>query len=192
MNNEMRCAKEDARAARSKALIKEALLAVTRERPFAEVTVTALCAQAGVGRQTFYRHYKNTSDVLDEVLDEALEKMRSVIEQVDAVPLGGCRNCSATFCSFVREDERYRSLFMDDALAARIVEKLVPFTCGDYRRKLSDACTLTDEQLEGVVFFQLAGCLASAKRAASLDVERWERIQTAIDHYVKGGIESLG
>ena len=43
--------------------------------PFDAITVSALCREAGVHRGTFYLHYRNTMEVLDELLDDALENV---------------------------------------------------------------------------------------------------------------------
>ena len=62
----------DRRTAYTRSVIKEALLALKRTVPFDAITVSALCREAGVHRGTFYLHYRNTLEVLDERLDYAL------------------------------------------------------------------------------------------------------------------------
>lgn len=41
-----------------------ALLALLEKKPFDYITVSELCAEAGVNRSTFYLHYENTQDLL--------------------------------------------------------------------------------------------------------------------------------
>lgn len=50
---------EDPRTARTKARLREALLAECAARPLAEVSVSAVVRRAGVGRATFYLHYED-------------------------------------------------------------------------------------------------------------------------------------
>lgn len=57
-------------AVRSRAMLRQAMLALLHERPYERITVTALCSQAQLGRKTFYRNYKDRDEVLREYLDE--------------------------------------------------------------------------------------------------------------------------
>ncbi|MEV7524258.1 TetR/AcrR family transcriptional regulator [Streptomyces sp. NPDC091371] len=50
---------EDPRTARTKARLRESLLAECADRPLAEVSVSAVVRRAGVGRATFYLHYED-------------------------------------------------------------------------------------------------------------------------------------
>lgn len=62
--------RQDARVVRSKRRMRDALLHLMTERPLAEITVTQLCSEASVNRNTFYAHYASPSDVLDELMGE--------------------------------------------------------------------------------------------------------------------------
>ncbi|MFF3862746.1 TetR/AcrR family transcriptional regulator [Streptomyces sp. NPDC002209] len=50
---------EDPRTARTKARLRESLLAECADRPLGEVSVSAVVRRAGVGRATFYLHYED-------------------------------------------------------------------------------------------------------------------------------------
>ena len=76
-----RRAPHDPRAARTRARLREALLAECAERPLAEVGVAALVRRAGVGRATFYVHYADLEalavDACADVVREAVEALHS-------------------------------------------------------------------------------------------------------------------
>lgn len=63
-------ARQDARVAKSKRRMRDALLRLMRQKPLADVTVTELCSEASVNRNTFYAHYASPIDVLDELMGE--------------------------------------------------------------------------------------------------------------------------
>ena len=44
----------------------KALIALLEEKPFEYITVREICQKAEVNRSTFYLHYENTRDLLDE------------------------------------------------------------------------------------------------------------------------------
>ncbi|MFJ9722210.1 TetR/AcrR family transcriptional regulator [Streptomyces sp. NPDC101209] len=80
---------EDPRAARTRARLRQALLAECAERPLAEVGVAALVRRAGVGRATFYVHYDGLEalavDACAEVVREAVEALHSWTGRPDPV-----------------------------------------------------------------------------------------------------------
>lgn len=46
----------------------QALLSLLLEKEFAYITVKEICSRAGVNRSTFYLHYENTADLLEEAV----------------------------------------------------------------------------------------------------------------------------
>ena len=62
--------KTDRRTIMTKGMIKDALLELLQNTPYEKITVTSLCKQSEITRATFYLHYNNIDNVLDELLDE--------------------------------------------------------------------------------------------------------------------------
>lgn len=46
----------------------KALLTLLEKKPFEYITIRELCQEAGVNRSTFYLHYENTHDLLEETI----------------------------------------------------------------------------------------------------------------------------
>lgn len=65
--------KMDRRIENTKENIRRALIKLSVAKPYPEITVKELCAVADINRTTFYTHYKNTREVLDDVEKRALE-----------------------------------------------------------------------------------------------------------------------
>lgn len=63
----------DLRVQRTHKLIQEALLDLTVEKGFANVTVRDITQKAGINRATFYRHYQDKFDLLDRYSQEVYE-----------------------------------------------------------------------------------------------------------------------
>src|SRR5512143_3352795 len=56
----------DRRVQRTDRLIVEALIELTTQKGFAAVTVQDIVQRAGINRATFYRHYRDKFDLLDQ------------------------------------------------------------------------------------------------------------------------------
>lgn len=65
---------EDARVARTKKKLKDALVALMGRKPLAEISVSELCEEAAVNRNTFYSHYRSPQDLFDVLVAELSER----------------------------------------------------------------------------------------------------------------------
>lgn len=61
---------DDLRVRRTRKLLQDALIQLTVEKGFPNVTIRDLCERALVNRSTFYRHYLDKYDLLDQFMDE--------------------------------------------------------------------------------------------------------------------------
>lgn len=75
--------KTDRRQARTKQLLRKALLSLIEEKSIEGITVTDITTRADINRGTFYLHYRDVADMLDQLKEEAFEKVRSIIQQLD-------------------------------------------------------------------------------------------------------------
>ena len=91
--------KENRRVSATKRMLREGLLRLLRTQPIDEIRVTELCEESGVNRATFYRHFNQPRDVLEELRATILQELQvSVRRNVKpGVPKSGleaiCRYC---------------------------------------------------------------------------------------------------
>jgi AcrR family transcriptional regulator len=60
---------KDRRSVRTRASLRDALLGLAEEHDLAAITVQQVVDRANVGRATFYLHYRNREELIDEVFD---------------------------------------------------------------------------------------------------------------------------
>lgn len=61
-------------------MIAAALLTLMKDKPFAQISVTEICEEAGIGRKTFYRNFELKEDVIDFRLDSLCNLFEREIE----------------------------------------------------------------------------------------------------------------
>ena len=89
-------AKTDRRVQYTKTALRQSLLTLLQEQPIGKITVSRLCEQADVNRNTFYAHYSRPEDLLHEIEEELFDEiMRSMehsltTESIDAFLLEIC------------------------------------------------------------------------------------------------------
>lgn len=75
--------KMDRRKARTKQQLHRALLALLAEKGADTITVTEVAERADVNRGTFYLHYKDVADMLQQMKDEVFQHLSACVEQLD-------------------------------------------------------------------------------------------------------------
>ncbi len=67
----------DPRLRRTHKLLQDALIELTAEHGFDAITVGDITKRAGVNRVTFYRHYQDKYDMLEQILNEVIRQFTS-------------------------------------------------------------------------------------------------------------------
>jgi len=62
----------DARILKSRAALRDALIALTGEKPFAELTVAEIAKRASVGYATFFRHFPSKEALLADIAESLI------------------------------------------------------------------------------------------------------------------------
>ncbi len=70
---------EDRRVRKTKRAIREAMIRLMRYKPISDITVTELTREADLDRRTFYLHYDNLYDIIEEIEQEAIERLDAAI-----------------------------------------------------------------------------------------------------------------
>ena len=88
--------------------------------PFSKITVTALCRQAGVSRNAYYRNFTSLTDILREYLsgrwDAYYELHRGEYQLPD--------NLGELFCAYIYSERRFITLLNRDGLM-QVLEDLL-------------------------------------------------------------------
>lgn len=71
----------DKRVIRTKKAIRTALFRLMESKDIASITISELTALANVNRRTFYTHYSNLTDILDETESEIVDAFQKLIDK---------------------------------------------------------------------------------------------------------------
>lgn len=77
----------DRRSLRTRAALKEALAEELQNCDLSQVTVTALTQRADVTRRTFYSHYRDISDLVEDIEGEVLAEMQKLLSVISETRL---------------------------------------------------------------------------------------------------------
>ena len=72
----------DRRTRYTRQAIKEILLEELKNKPYSKITVTEICKKAEMNRGTFYLHYYDIDDVLNDILEDFLSDTSGVLDHI--------------------------------------------------------------------------------------------------------------
>ena len=72
--------KTDARVKYTRMVIQQTFLELLQKKPISKITVTEICEIAGINRATFYKHYMDPYDLLEQFENEAIQGLLSMME----------------------------------------------------------------------------------------------------------------
>jgi AcrR family transcriptional regulator len=70
---------QDRRITRTKAAIRKALVSLIGEKGFDAISIKDITTKAGINRGTFYLHYKDKFDLLDQTLEDITGDIESIL-----------------------------------------------------------------------------------------------------------------
>ncbi len=82
MNNTQRH-NSDKRVIRTKRSIRNALFKLMECKNIEDISISELTANANVNRRTFYTHYRNITDILDEIEAELVQALTEMLATAD-------------------------------------------------------------------------------------------------------------
>lgn len=203
--------KTDRRTIYTKNAIKDSLLELLNHSSYEKITVTALCKQSEITRATFYLHYDNIDDVLNELLDEAL-RLTELDSGFSPSPTSSSTNTSLSnpvssivnsddsanetsntydpdtllpVCQRAASDPKYRILFLDNTMCNYILGKL-------YRRerekqipKIMNIYHISEWEADKLFLYMLNGSFAVNKSLGWNKNSEWYQAQKIIQNLIK-------
>jgi len=123
--------KTDRRVLRTRDALGNALVALMQEKPFEEITVQQVLDCAGVGRATFYVHYRDKDDLFLSDMEDFLEHRSTALTRQGAsakrlVPVreffAHVRDASELYAALVRSGKMNDVQALGRGLFARSIE----------------------------------------------------------------------
>ncbi|WP_428261306.1 TetR/AcrR family transcriptional regulator [Haliangium sp.] len=116
-------AKQDRRIQRSQLALKTALLELTVEKGFDTLSVAEIAERANVGRSTFYAHYADKDDLLQDSVNGLGEHLRDYVEASDPSAAPGVHPALRFCLPMLEHVQEQRLLFL--AMAGRRSSELI-------------------------------------------------------------------
>ena len=135
-------------------LLKTALIELMQEKPFKQITIKELCEKADLNRTTFYLHYSEQQEVLNDVVQEVLEKTSEYMKNVS--PTAETVELIEAFLIYIQKNDLiFRTLLCSEDTAG-FKDDFISYVLASIRDNLPDYGGVTCEPY--VLAFLMNGC----------------------------------
>ena len=112
---------KDARAVRTSAALRDAMLSLLEAKPFEQITVRDICAQAGVHYATFFRHHETKEALLDHLAAKQIEHLVQLTLPIRMSQ--GEQTANRALCEYVHENRRLWAVLLNGGASAAMREE---------------------------------------------------------------------
>ena len=112
--------KQDRRTRYTRQTIKETFLELLKQKNFTKITVTEICKISEINRGTFYLHYYDIHDVLEDILNDIAQDLKTTVEHLFCPNQKSCSYPEHHFLSRTREVTRYKATAVTHSALSRI------------------------------------------------------------------------
>mgnify|MGYP000874251948 CR=1 FL=1 len=82
----MKKPKESRKTRYTRTVLKDSLIGLMKEKPISKITIKELCENADINRTTFYAHYSDQYDLLQNIEEETLTWCKDIIKDLSDKP----------------------------------------------------------------------------------------------------------
>ena len=198
--------KMDRRTIYTRNTVKDALLELLEEQPFEKITVAALYRQAEITRATFYLHFQDINEVLDELLDEALmvaeaasndtetgdriDALKQVVRTGDYQVLRQNERLLPP-CQRVADDPKYQAIFQDATLSSYVIHRIYLLERDQSVPQFMEQSRLSRDEADKLFMMIVYGLFHVNRSMKWNKDDAWYQTQMMFNRFIFGGLEAL-
>lgn len=191
MKNKKR--KTDRRTLYTINVIKDAFLELIEQEPYAKITVSQLCRKAEITRSTFYLHFDSITDVLNEILDDALllSKDTKPVEDMSKIDYLSNNESLLPACQRIGSSGKYQKLLMEPDLSEYIIGRIMAHERKHAIPSIMKKTGLTQEEAETLFLYTIHGSFAVNRSHHFIKDQTWARDVKLLNQFIEAGYRNL-
>ena len=188
-------------------LLKEGLLSCLETNPFESITVTLLCRTSGITRSTFYLHYSNIMEIVDDLVDDAIayshpgmvdnNNLQVIAKTLSAAPDSMSLRAAydsvferLPLCQRIVRNKKYLSLFLDEQISEYVLKRIIQCEKDRQGTVMAEALGVSFEVGVSVFLFLAHGLYAVNKQYKWSQSDEWLEAQRIIFEFAYRGLQS--
>ncbi|WP_119326738.1 TetR/AcrR family transcriptional regulator [Companilactobacillus musae] len=178
-------------------IIKDSFLDLINQKTYTQINVAELCRQADITRSTFYLHFDNLTDVLNNVLDDAFlfnqSTSLSTLPESQPLTIDLLRENESLLpaCQRIADSSKYRQLLMDPSLSEYIIGRIIAHEKDKIVPSIQKRTGLNKNEAELLFIYSINGSFAINKRHHFIKDDAWYQELQLLNTFTSGGYNSL-
>lgn len=194
--SEIKKRKTDRRTIYTINVIKEAFIDVINQGPYSKVTISKICREAEITRSTFYIHFSSITDVLNEVLDDALlltqdDKKTSIGDNDLPFDYLDKNESLIPACQRIGNSNKYQRILMDPDLSEYIIGRIMLHERSNVVPSIIKKTGLSEEDAETIFHYIIHGSFAVNRAHHFIKDEKWAHDVQMLNRFAEAGYENL-
>ena len=187
-------------------LLKEGLLSCLKNHSFESITVTLLCKTSGITRSTFYLHYSNIMEIVDDLVDDAIAYSKpGMVDnnnlQIIAKTLSAASDSillreaydsifdRLPLCQRIIRHKKYLPLFLDEQISEYVLQRIIRSEKDRQGLVMAEALGTSFDVGVSVFVFLVHGLYAVNKQYKWSQSDEWLEAQKVIFELVYCGLQ---
>ena len=187
-------------------LLKEGLLSCLADNSFESVTVTLLCKTSGITRSTFYLHYSNIMEIVDDLVDDAIAYLKpGMVDnnnlQIIAKTLSAASDSillreaydsifdRLPLCQRIIRHKKYLPLFLDEQISEYVLQRIIRSEKDRQGLVMAEALGTSFDVGVSIFVFLVHGLYAVNKQYKWSQSDEWLEAQKVIFELVCRGLQ---
>lgn len=188
-------------------LLKEGLLSCLKNHSFESITVTLLCKTSGITRSTFYLHYSNIMEIVDDLVDDAIAYShpgmvdnnnlqiiaKALSAASDSVSLRAAYDLifdRLPLCQRIIRHKKYLPLFLDEQISEYVLKRIIQCEKDRQGLVMAEALGVSFDVGVSIFLFLVHGLYAVNKQYKWSQSDQWLEAQRIIFEFVYRGLQS--
>ena len=152
--------KQDSKYFNTASYMDEALLVLLEKKDYDFITVKEVCQTAGVNRSTFYLHYTDIYDLLEQTENDLKNEILEIVNNDQRLRMEETMPYITELFAFIADNREIASALLGphgDVAFMRQIEQIILSHCMKYLKPYLEQ--LDERTLESVNGFCIAGCI---------------------------------
>lgn len=188
-------------------LLKEGLLSCLKNHSFESITVTLLYKTSGITRSTFYLHYSNIMEIVDDLVDDAIAYSkpgmvdnnnlqtiaRTLSSASDSVSLREAYDSifdRLPLCQRIIRRKKYLPLFLDEQISEYVLKRIIQCEKDRQGLVMAEALGVSFDVGVSIFLFLVHGLYAVNKQYKWSQSDQWLEAQRIIFEFAYRGLQS--
>lgn len=119
----------------SQHIIADALFKMMEEKKFSDISISSLCKEAQISRQTFYSLFNSKENIVRFVFDNTYEFLKGEYHRMERF---GLETMCQKYCEYVVQNQEFLKILIDNELSVIMYNSFKAPFCNCERLKIND------------------------------------------------------